>query len=107
MHNDTLQQELIRLEQMIHDLKQAKNAGTMISVFTYNDDSGDGGKLGTHKINFEAGSQPIITEIFSGTNITLFAPEGNSQYYYALSQGLADVTIISTRKILSVEYLGL
>lgn len=106
MHNDTLQQEMIRLERMIHDLKQAKNAGTLVKTFNYSDTSADSSSPGIHKITYADGSMPIITEIYAGTSITLFTPEGNEQYYYVISQGVADVMIISTRPIVSVEFIS-
>lgn len=106
MHNDTLQQEMLALERMIHDLKQSKYAGTMLSVYSFTDSSGDAGAIGVHKITFEDGQMPIITEIYSGSSITIFSPEGNTQYYYSQAQGQANVYIFSTRKILSVEYIG-
>lgn len=106
MHNDTLQQEMIALEQMIHDLKQAKYAGTMLSVYSFTDESAEAGATGTHKITFDSGEMPIITEIYAGAAITMFTPEGNTQFFYVQAQGQANVRIFSTRKILSVEYLG-
>lgn len=106
MHNDTLQQGIIEIERMIHDLKQAKYAGTMLSVYSFTDESAEAGATGVHKITFDSGEMPIITEIYTGVAITMFTPEENSQFFYVQSQGQATVHIYSTRKILGVEYLG-
>ena len=99
MYNEMIQ-KLKYLNNEIHNLKQAKKAASDIKFYTF---TVSGGNYYTWLITYEDGSQPIITEVFSGIDTTLSAPNNNTQYIFGYSQYITDMTILSTRKIISVE----
>lgn len=106
MNDNNLQQRIIRLKQEVLALKSAKKAGLLIQNETYVV-PGFQYVTGLSKITYDDGIQPIITSDYSQVHGTLFAPEGNEQYfYYAGSGAIGDLNLQSTRKILSVEWIS-
>lgn len=99
-----LQTLLKQLENEILALKTAKKAGLLLRTndFVLEDYNL---RRGVHKITYAAGTQPIITEDYSGAGLQFFAPSGNTQYFYEGYLYL-DYTLhfVSTRKILKVEF---
>lgn len=81
-------------------LKQFKKASTNSRYYIYkvDDDS-------THTawlITYEAGNQPIITDVLSYYDTSLGSPSNNQQYIFSFSQATAQLTVFSTRPIVSV-----
>ena len=106
MDNNTLQERIKDLQQEVIALRTAKAAGLLLKAETYivNDYEYI---TGLTKITYEAGAQPIITTNYSGIQGSLFAPEGNEQYfYYSGSGAIGTLVLQSTRKILSVEWVS-
>lgn len=108
MNNDQdLQNTIKELQREILELKTAKKAGLLLKTFIYRDENYNYA-TGLHKITYEDGTQPIImTRPQSSTNLTFFTPEGNEQYFYWSGSGItAAITVLATRKVVSIEWVS-
>lgn len=54
------------------------------------------------RITYEDGEQPIVSEVYSYYNTSLTVPVNNQQYIISFSQASMELTVLSTRKIVSV-----
>lgn len=105
MNDNNLQQRLKTLIEEIAALKAAKKAGLLLKSETYIDEEFNYA-TGLSKITYADGAQPIITVDYSSIKGTMFAPEGNEQYfYYAGSGAIGTLHLQSTRPIISVEWI--
>lgn len=106
MDENNLQNRLKKILEEIIALKSAKKAGLLLQCETYIVDEFNYA-TGLSKITYADGVQPIITTDYSQIKGTLFAPEGNEQYfYYAGSGAIGKLNLQSTRKILNVEWIS-
>lgn len=106
MDSNNLQNRIKTLLEEIIALKSAKKAGLLLQCETYEVEQFNY-VTGLSKITYEDGVQPIITTDYSQVKGTLFAPEGNEQYfYYSGSGAIGKMHLQSTRKILSVEWVS-
>ena len=97
---EELWQKLKGFKRELLNLKQSKKVSTNCKYFIYKV-SGDT----THyswKITYKAGSQPIISEVYSYYTTSMSVPSGNEQYIFSFSQESAELTVLSTREIQSV-----
>lgn len=97
---DTMQIRLKGYKQELLNLKQSKRASTNSKYYTYTVSSGSAHNAWL--ITYAAGDQPILTEVLSYYDTSLSAPSGNQQYIFSFSQVSSQVTVLSTRKIVSV-----
>lgn len=100
-----LWQRLKNLKLELLQLKQKKRASTTTKYYIYKV-SGDEFH-NAWLIQYEDGSQPIVTEVLSYYDTSLSAPSGNSQYIFSFSQASAELTVLSTRKIAKVSGLNI
>ena len=94
-------QELKNMKRELLNLKQVKRASTTSKYFVYNV-SGDQWYT-SWLISYKDGTQPIITEVLSYQKTSLSSPVGNEQYIFSFAQASAELTVLSTREIISVE----
>lgn len=97
---DTMQIRLKAYKEELLNLKQAKKASTTSKYFSYTVNSTQ--TFNAWLITYEAGDQPIITEVLSYYDTSLSAPFGNQQYIFSFSQVSSEITVLSTRKIANV-----
>ena len=97
---DTLQIRLKGYKRELLNLKQVKRASTNSRYYIYNV-TGDQVYY-SWRITYADGSQPIVTEVLSYYDTSLSAPSGNQQYIFSFSQASAQLTVLSTREIVSV-----
>ena len=90
--------KILKLELL--QLKQKKRASTTSKYFIYKL-SGDV-YYNIWEIVYEDSSQPIITEVLSYYDTALATPVGNKQLIFSFAQATAQMTVLSTRKIISV-----
>lgn len=95
-----LWRELKTIKQEILNLKQVKRASTTSRYFIYKV-SGDE-QYFHWRITYKPGTQPIITEVLSYQKTSLSSPENDTQYIFSFAQASAQLTILSTREVLSV-----
>lgn len=98
--SNELWRRIRHMKQEILDLKQVKKANSASKYYQFTTSGNE--YYNTWLITYEAGTQPIITECLSYTDTILSAPSGNTQYIFSFSQATDAITVLSTRKILSV-----
>lgn len=97
---DDMWKRLKTLKLELLQLKQKKRAGTTSKYYIY-ELSGDI-YYNIWEIVYEESSQPIITEVLSYYDTALATPTGNKQLIFSFAQATAQMTVLSTRKIISV-----
>lgn len=90
-------QKVKNMRQEILNLKQVKKANCASKYYIYT--AGDGSYYTKWLITYKAGTQPIISEVFSYADTSLSAPSGNQQYVFSFAQVATSITVLSTREI--------
>lgn len=98
---DDMWKKLKTLKLELLQLKQKKRASTTSKYYIYNL-SGDT-YYNIWEITYDNSTQPIVTEVLSYYNTALATPTGNTQLIFSFAQASAQMTVLSTRKIISVR----
>ena len=90
-----------KLEQEVLELKTTAKAASLVRGFIYSETPRE---LGRFRINYESGTQPILTETFAYST-ALSTPHDDIQYIWIFGNAYGQpLYLISNRKILSVVY---
>lgn len=93
-----------RLQREVRDLKTTAKSSPLVLGNFYSTTLSGQSSLGRYRIDYAEGDQPILTELYS-LGGAMSAPHGTTQYFWLFSNaGYVDIYLLSTRKILNVEY---
>lgn len=96
----TLQKEVEELRREILSLKVSCAIPTQLEFYTWSANYPPSLQC---EVTYGSGTQPIITEIYYGGELTMAQPANDKQRIYMYAQAQYPITIVSTRPILSVS----
>lgn len=105
----TLLTEISRIEREIHEIKSAARLAPMLRGFNHSFEVSSGtpttqnNQILAWVITYEDGEQPILTEWISDVGAMFGPVVGSTQRVYVYSQYYYTATLMSTRKIISVD----
>lgn len=88
-------------KQELLNLKQVKRVSTNSKYYIFKVEGNV--YYNTWEITYEAGDQPIISELLSYYDSSLSVPVNNKQYIFSFAQVASEITVLSTRKIISIR----
>lgn len=102
MNNKDIQKTLKQAEKDLMDLKTTQGVIKSVQAFRY---------IFTpqtafpHLITYASGENSIITDAYSAVSVVFGYPNNDTQIMFNMSQAPAEITLVSTRPIISVEEL--
>lgn len=100
-----MQEEIIKLENELHDLKTIQGAIKTARAYTYSGTFGQAGARITLEITYANGDIPIILSWSDSAYITPLKISGNKQKIFMSIYGGQKITFSATREIKSVVRL--
>lgn len=100
MNNKDIQKTIKQAEKDLMDLKTTQGVIKTVQAFTY---TFTPQSAFPHVITYENGENSIITDAYSNALVVFGYVNNNTQIMFNMSQSASDITLVSTRPIISVE----
>ena len=102
---NTFDKMITDAEKELRDLKTASRQAGSVRCYSWSIEEPPSQRL---RVYYGDGDQPIISEFYSGMTIMPYRPDeqANTQFAKLSAQSVFPLTIVATRPILRVEFIG-